>query len=79
MQNAGRALNWAYRSAIYVAQGKESGDSLVQEIQRREGNVGTHSAWVPGVGKVKDVNLGLCQDGSGTNKRSEAELDRGPR
>ncbi len=32
---------------------------------------------MPGVGKGKDAELGLCQDGSGTNKRSEAERDRG--
>ncbi len=30
-----------------------------------------------GVGKIKDTDLGLCQDGSGINKRGEAEWDRG--
>ncbi len=45
------------------------------EMRRRKGNVGTHSVWVLGVGKVKDADVKLCQDGSGTNKRSEAEWD----
>ncbi len=34
---------------------------------------------MPGVGKGKDADLGLCQDRSGINKRGEAERDRGPR
>ncbi len=34
---------------------------------------------MPGVGKGKDADLELCQDGSRTNKRGEAEQDRGPR
>ncbi len=45
----------------------------------RKGNVDTHSVWVPGIGKVKDADLGLCQDASGTNKGGVAEWDRGPR
>ncbi len=32
-----------------------------------------------GVGKGTDTDLGLCQDGSRTNKRGEAERDRVPR
>ncbi len=31
-----------------------------------------------GDGKGKDVDLGLSQDGSGTNKRGEAKWDCGP-
>ncbi len=45
---------------------------------RRKGSVGTHSVRMPGVGKGKDADLGLCQDGSRTNKRDEVERDRGP-
>ncbi len=71
------ALNQAYQSAVYAAQDKESEDSLMQEMRCRKGNVGTHSMRMPGVGKSKDADLGLCQDGSGTNKRGEAEWDRG--
>ncbi len=33
---------------------------------------------MPGVGKGKDADLRLCQDGFGTNKRGEAEWDHGP-
>ncbi len=33
---------------------------------------------MPGAGKGKDADLGLYQDGSGTNKRGEAERDYGP-
>ncbi len=36
------------------------------------GNIGTHSAWEPSVGKVKDADLGLFQNGSGINKRGGA-------
>ncbi len=32
----------------------------MQEIWCREGNVGTHSMWMPGVGNDKDADLGLC-------------------
>ncbi len=33
---------------------------------------------MPGVGKGKDADLALCQEGSGTNKRCEAvALDKG--
>ncbi len=31
-----------------------------------------------GIGKGKDTDLELCQDGSRTNKRGEAERNRGP-
>ncbi len=34
---------------------------------------------MPGIGKGKDAELGLCQDGSGTNKMGEAKWDRGSR
>ncbi len=33
---------------------------------------------MPGAEKGKDADLGLYQDGSGTNKRGEAERDYGP-
>ncbi len=83
MQNVGRAPNWAYQSAVYAAQDMESKDSLMQEMQCRKGNVGTHFMRMSGVGKGKDADLGLCQDRSRTNKRDEAERgeaerDRGP-
>ncbi len=78
MQNVGRAPNWEYQSAVHAAQDEESKDSLMQEMRCRKGNIGTHSMRKPGVGKDKDADLGLCQDGSGTNKRGEAERDRGP-
>ncbi len=78
MQNVGRALNWAYQSAVHAAQDKESKDSLMQEMRCRKGNVGTHSVRMPGVRKGKDTDLGLCKDGSGTNERGEAEWDCGP-
>ncbi len=77
MQNVGRASNRAYKSAVYAAQDEESKDFLMQEIWRRKGNVGTHFMRMASVGKGKDTN-GLCQDGSRTNKRSEAERDRTP-
>ncbi len=35
----------------------------------RKGNVGTHSIWMPGTEKDKDADFGLCEDGSGANKR----------
>ncbi len=41
----------------------------MQEMWRRTGKVGAHSVWVPGIGKVKGADLGLCQDRSETNKR----------
>ncbi len=50
----------------------------MQDMPCRKENVGTHSMRMPGVGKSKDADLGLCQDESGTNKRGEAEQDRGP-
>ncbi len=79
MQNVGRAPNRTYQSAVLAAQDEESEDSLMQEMRCRKGNVGTHSMRMPGVGEGKDADLGLCQDGSRTNKRGEAELDCGPR
>ncbi len=48
----------------------------MQELRHRKRNVGTHSVWVPGVGKVKDADFELCQDGSRTNERGESEWDR---
>ncbi len=60
LQNAGRAPNGAYPSAVYAAQEEESKDSLTQEMRGRKGNVTAHSVWVLGVGKVKDADLGLC-------------------
>ncbi len=50
----------------------------MQEIWCRKGNVGTHTMRMPGVGKSKNADLGLCQDGSETNKRGETERDRDP-
>ncbi len=38
----------------------------------RKGNVDTHFMRMFGVGKGKDVDLGLCQGGSGTNERYRA-------
>ncbi len=73
MQSTCRALNWTYQPAVYAAQDDESKESLIQEMRRRKGNVGTHSVYVPCIGKVKDADLELCQDGSKTNKRGEAE------
>ncbi len=75
MQNVSTAPNWAFQSAVYAAE-DESKDSLMQEMGRRKGNVGTHSMRMSGIGKGKLADLGLCQDGSGTNKRVEAEWDR---
>ncbi len=49
----------------------------MQELRCRNKNVGTHSMRMPD-GKGKDADLGFCQDGSRTNKRGEAERDRGP-
>ncbi len=77
MQNVGRAPNRAYQSAVYAAQDEESKDCLRQEMWCRKGNVGTHSMRMPGVGKGKDADLGLYQDGSGTNKEGEAERNCG--
>ncbi len=78
MQNADRAPNWAYQSALYAARDEESEDFLMLEMQSRKGNVSTYSMQMPNVGKAKDANLGLFQDKSGTNKRGEAEWDHGP-
>ncbi len=61
-------LNWAYQSAVYTAQDEKSKDSVTQEMRSRKGNIGTHSVWSHGVGKVKDADFGLCQGGYGTNK-----------
>ncbi len=68
MQSVGGAPNEVYQSAVHAAQDEESKDSLIQEMRCREGNVGTHSMRMPGVGKGKDADLGLCQNGSVTNK-----------
>ncbi len=45
----------------------------MRETPCKKGNISTHSMRMHGVGKGKDADLGLRQDGSGTNKRSEAE------
>ncbi len=79
MQNVGRAPNQAYRSAVHAAQDKENKDSLMQEMRCGKRNVGTYSMRMTSVGKGKDADLGLCQDGSGTNGRGEAERYLGPR
>ncbi len=50
----------------------------MKEMWCRKGNIGTHSMRMPGVGKGKDADPGLRQDGSRTNKRGEAEWDRDP-
>ncbi len=50
----------------------------MQEMWRRKRNIGTHSMRMPGVGKGEDANLGLCEDGSRTNKRGKAERGYGP-
>ncbi len=73
------APNRAYQSAVHAAQDEESKNSLMQEMQRRKGNIGTHSMRIPGVGKGKDADLGLYQDRSETNNRGDAEWDYGPR
>ncbi len=54
---------------MYAAQDEESRDSHLQEMWFRKGNIGTHSAWVPGVGEDNDADVGLCQDGSGANEK----------
>ncbi len=63
----------------YMLHKMRRADSLMQEMRCRKENVGTHSMRMPGVGKGKDADLGLRQDGSRTNKRGEAERDRDPR
>ncbi len=77
MQNVGRAPNRACQSAVHAAHDKESKDSLMQEMRCRKRNVRTHSVLMPSVGKGEDADLGLCQDGSRTNKRGETERDCG--
>ncbi len=44
----------------------------MQETQCRKGNVGTHSMQMIDIGKGKDADLGLCQDGARTIKKGEA-------
>ncbi len=73
MQNVDRASKQAYQSAVHAAQNEESKDPFMQEMRSRKGNIGTHSMRMPGGGKSKNADLGLCQDRSGTNKRGEAE------
>ncbi len=79
MQNVDRAPYWTYQFAIHAAQDEDSKNPLMQEMRCRKRNIGTHSMGMPGVGKGKDADLGLYQDGSGTNKSGEAERDYGPR
>ncbi len=78
MQNVGRAPNWSYQSIVHVAQDEGNKDSLMQKMRRRKGNVGTHCMRLPIVGKGKNADLVLYQDGSGINQRGEAEWDDGP-
>ncbi len=58
---------------LLLTQDEKSKECLMQEIWCREGNVKTHSMRMPGIGKDKDVELGICQDRSGSNKRGETE------
>ncbi len=58
-----------YSICRHAAQDEESKDSLMQEMRCRKGNVGTHSMQMPGVGKGKDTDFGLCKGESRTNKR----------
>ncbi len=70
-------LTGQYQSAVHVAQYEKNKDFLMQEMRCSKGNVGTHSMRMPaGVGKGKDAGLGLCQNGSGTNKRSRDAENR---
>ncbi len=63
MQNVSKAPNQAYQSAVHAAQDEESKDSLTQEMQYRQENIGTHSMRMPDDGKGKDADLGFCQMG----------------
>ncbi len=78
LRSVSKALDRASQSVVRAAQDERSGDSLVQEMRCRKGNIGTHSMRMPRVGKGEDADLGFCQDGSRTNKRGEAERDRCP-
>ncbi len=49
----------------------------MQQMRSGKGNVGTHFMRMPDVGKGKDADLVLCQDGSRINKRGEADRDCG--
>ncbi len=57
---------------------KEQKKTLMREMRCRKRNVGTHSIWMPGVGKGKDADLVLYQGWSGRNKRGVAEWDYDP-
>ncbi len=63
---------------LQSAQDEKSKDSLVQEMRCNKGNIGTNSMQMPGIEKGKDADLGLYQDGSGTDKIGEAERNSGP-
>ncbi len=76
MQDVGRAPTWACQSAIHAAQDEESRFPYAGDVVQKRKRWYT---FYTGVGKGKDADLGLCQDGSRTNKRGEAERDRGPR
>ncbi len=67
-----------YINLQYMLYKMRRADSLMQGMQRRKEDISIHSVWVPNVGKVKDADLRLCQDEYETNKRGEAEWDRGP-
>ncbi len=74
MQNVGRAPNWVYQSTVYAAQDEESKDTLMQEIQCRKGNVGTHSMRMPGVKNVRMQILGFAR--MDPEQIKEARLNR---
>ncbi len=51
----------------------------MQGMRCGKGNLGTHSMWMPGIGRDKDTDLGLCQDESGSDKIGVAEWYLNPR
>ncbi len=61
MQNVDKAPYWAYQSAIRAAQDEEGKNPLMQEMQCRKRNIGTHSMRMLGAGKGKDADLGLTR------------------
>ncbi len=69
------------RSHLADSHFRDTGQNM-KYVAKIEKNVYAYSARkrgprMLGLGKGKDADLGLCQDGSGTNKRSEAEWDPG--
>ncbi len=75
MQNGNRAPNRAYQPAVYAAQQRLShaGDA----VQKRKRQYIFMS--MSGVGKDEDADLGLCQNGSGANKRLSGIIGFGKR